>query len=204
MATLILLNKPFQVLSQFTDHRPEAAGNPPRLTLADFVHIPHVYPAGRLDYDSEGLLLLCDDGALQQRIANPRFKLWKRYLVQLEGQVTTQALQKLQRGVALRDGMTHPARAQCIEEPPLWPRNPPIRAREGQATSWAQIAIQEGRNRQLRRMCAHVGFPVLRLVRTAIGPWELADLAPGSYRREQVHMPAAATPAPGRGRPRRP
>ncbi|WP_439101477.1 pseudouridine synthase [Congregibacter sp.] len=185
MAELILFNKPYRVLSQFTDSEG-------RNTLADFISKSGFYPAGRLDYDSEGLLLLCKDGRLQQRIADPRFKLWKRYAVQLEGEISDTALQALRDGVVLKDGATLPARASIISRPGFWPRNPPIRERRNQRTSWVEVAIREGRNRQLRRMCANVGFPVLRLIRTHIGDWTLDDLAPGSYRTTRVNLPAAA------------
>ncbi|WOJ94072.1 pseudouridine synthase [Congregibacter variabilis] len=182
MADLILLNKPYQVLSQFTDD----AG---RDTLAKFVRTPGFYPAGRLDYDSEGLLLLCNDGRLQQRISDPRFKLWKTYWVQLEGQITMEAQLALKNGVLLKDGPTRPAKVKAIDQPPLWERNPPIRQRKQQATSWIEISINEGKNRQVRRMCAEVGFPVLRLVRTRIGDWALDGLLPGQHRRQSVHLP---------------
>lgn len=196
MADLILLNKPYEVLSQFTD-------DSGRNTLAKFVRTPGFYPAGRLDYDSEGLLLLCDDGRLQQRIAEPRFKLWKTYWVQLEGQITVAAQQALKSGLLLKDGRTRPARVKPIDEPPLWERNPPIRQRKHQPTSWIEISISEGRNRQVRRMCAEVGFPVLRLVRTRIGDWALDALLPGQHRRQTVHLPHSAPRPPEKRRPRR-
>ena len=197
MATLILFNKPYRVLSQFTDDRG-------RRTLADYIDEAGFYAAGRLDYDSEGLLVLCDDGRLQQRIADPRHKLWKTYWLQLVGDIDAPALDALAHGVTLRDGKTRPARVERIAAPPLWPRSPPIRERRQQPTSWIQIGIREGRNRQLRRMCAQVGFPVLRLIRSAIGDWQLGDLAPGTYRLESVHLPAADTPGgPARRRRRR-
>lgn len=182
MATLILLNKPYKVLSQFTD-------TSERRTLASFILTPGFYPAGRLDYDSEGLLLLCNDGRLQQRIADPYFKLSKTYCLQLEGEITTAALQALASGVLLKDGLTRPARVKIIDKPELWERVPPIRQRKHQPTSWVEISIREGRNRQLRRMCAEVGFPVLRLVRVRIGEWELAGLLPGQHRQQTVHLP---------------
>lgn len=182
MAKLILLNKPFRVLSQFTDDLG-------RDTLARFVHEPDVYAAGRLDYDSEGLLLLCSDGRLQQRIADPRHKLWKRYYLQLDGEISDDAIVRLRSGVTLKDGPTRPARVKRIAPPKLWPRDPPIRVRRQQPTSWIEIAIQEGRNRQLRRMAAAVNYPVLRLVRWAIGDWELGDLLPGESRCIDVHLP---------------
>lgn len=196
MAALILLNKPYEVLSQFTD-------DSGRNTLAKFVRTPGFYPAGRLDYDSEGLLLLCDDGRLQQRIADPRFKLWKTYCVQLEGQITAAAQQALQSGLLLKDGPTRPARVKPIDEPALWDRNPPIRQRRQQPTSWIEISISEGRNRQVRRMCAEVGFPVLRLVRTRIGDWSLDGLLPGQHRRQTVHLPDKPPRPPEKRRSRR-
>jgi 23S rRNA pseudouridine2457 synthase len=194
MAKLVLLNKPFQVLSQFTD----AEG---RQTLAGLVSDPTLRVAGRLDYDSEGLLLLTDDGHLQQRIANPRFKTWKTYWVQVEGRVGEAALQSLRAGVVLNDGPTLPARATTIEQPAsLWSRDPPIRERKQQATSWLELQIREGRNRQVRRMTANVGHPTLRLLRIAIGVWSLQGLEPGQWREQRVNMPRAA---PVRQRKRR-
>jgi len=185
---LILFNKPWGVLSQFTD----GAG---RRTLADFVDAPGFYPAGRLDYDSEGLLVLCHDGALQQRIASPRFKLAKTYLVQVEGEIDDEALSALRRGITLADGPTRPAPARRIAAPTLWERDPPVRYRAHIPTSWIEIALTEGRNRQVRRMTAAAGFPTLRLVRWRIGPWSLDGLAPGAWRRETVHLPASPRPA---------
>lgn len=172
---LLLFNKPFNVLSQFTD---EAQ----RKTLRDFIAIRGIYPAGRLDYDSEGLLLLTDDGRLQQRIADPRHKLPKTYWVQVEGAIDEAALQKLRKGVQLNDGMTRPALARALDTPQLWPRDPPIRVRKSIPDSWLELTIHEGRNRQVRRMTAAVGFPTLRLVRVRIGEWELGDLQPGQSR----------------------
>ncbi|MFM7404698.1 MAG: pseudouridine synthase [Erythrobacter sp.] len=177
MARLLLFNKPFGVLSQFTDHGSPTA----RATLSDFIAVKGVYPAGRLDRDSEGLLLLCDDGRLQARIADPRFKLPKTYLVQVEGDPDAQALESLRQGVRLKDGMTLPADAARIDPPDLWPRDPPIRARKSIPDSWLTITIREGRNRQVRRMTAAVGLPTLRLVRWSIGDWTVAGLAPGQY-----------------------
>ncbi len=182
MAELLLFNKPFQVLSQFTD--PEG-----RATLADFLDRPGFRAAGRLDYDSEGLLLLTDDGRLQQQIANPSSKTWKTYLVQLDGEIDGAALDALRRGVELKDGITRPARARTVESPDLWPRTPPIRQRNNDRISWLELKISEGRNRQVRRMTAAVGYPTLRLVRVAVGPWSLDGLRPGEYRVERVHMP---------------
>jgi 23S rRNA pseudouridine2457 synthase len=172
---LIAFNKPFNVLCQFTD----GAG---RRTLADFLTTKNVYPAGRLDYDSEGLLLLTDDGALQKRIADPRHKMKKTYLVQVEGDPDDKALALLRRGVKLRDGMTAPAGARLVEEPGwLWMREPPIRVRRNIPTAWLEITLSEGRNRQVRRMTAAVGHPTLRLVRISIGAWSLDGLQPGKW-----------------------
>jgi 23S rRNA pseudouridine2457 synthase len=173
---LIGLNKPFGVLSRF-------APEPDRQTLADFVAVPNVYPAGRLDADSEGLLLLTDDGVLQARIADPRHKLAKIYWAQVEGVPTDEALERLRRGVDLGDFVTKPAAVSVIDEPrDLWSRDPPIRYRAKIPTSWLEIALREGKNRQVRRMTARVGFPTLRLVRAAIGAVELGGLAPGEWR----------------------
>ncbi len=175
MPRLIALNKPFGVLSQFSD----GTG---RATLADFVAIPGVYPAGRLDRDSEGLLLLTDDGTVQARIADPRFKLAKTYLVQVEGEPHAAALDRLRQGVTLNDGPTRPADVGRIENPALWPRNPPVRFRKNVPDCWLRLTIREGRNRQVRRMTAVVGHPTLRLVRWQIGDWTLDGLAPGEWR----------------------
>mgnify|MGYP003630113242 FL=1 len=193
MAELILFNKPFQVLSQFTDER-TAAGQKPRATLADWIRIRDVYPAGRLDYDSEGLLLLTSDGALQHRIASPALKVPKTYWVQVEGAITPYAIAELCAGVALKDGRTRPAKARRMEEPELWPRVPPVRHRDTVPTSWLELIITEGRNRQVRRMTAAVGFPTLRLIRYRIGDWSLDGLKPGSCRKIFVNLPAAAQP----------
>ncbi len=177
MARLILFNKPFGVLSQFTDRGSEMV----RATLSDFITVPDVYPAGRLDRDSEGLLLLCDDGRLQARIADPRFKLPKTYLVQVEGEPQDEALATLRKGVRLKDGMTLPAEVGRIDPPELWPRNPPIRERKSVPDHWLKLTIREGRNRQVRRMTAAVGLPTLRLVRWSIGDWTVAGIAPGEF-----------------------
>ena len=184
MAKIILLNKPFRVLSQFTDSEG-------RETLAHYLRAPGFRAAGRLDYDSEGLLLLTDNGSLQQRIANPANKLWKTYLVQVEGDIDEAALARLRSGVILKDGATLPARASRIEPPALWPRLPPVRERQQIPDSWLELSIREGRNRQIRRMTAAVGFPTLRLVRVRIGDWTLAELQPGEYIQQEVHVPAA-------------
>lgn len=190
MAKLVLFNKPYDVLCQFTD----AAGRP---TLADFIAVPGVYAAGRLDRDSEGLVLLTDDGLLQQRIADPRHKMAKRYWVQVEGRPEAAALARLRRGVELKDGLTAPAEARIIAEPALWPRTPPIRHRAQIPTTWLEIVLHEGRNRQVRRMTAAVGHPTLRLVRHAIGDWQLGELATGQWRELEV-----STPGPPRRPPR--
>ncbi|MGD8558352.1 MAG: pseudouridine synthase [Gammaproteobacteria bacterium] len=171
---LVVFNKPFNVLSQFRDQ----SG---RDTLADYIPIKDIYPCGRLDRDSEGLLLLTDHGKLQQWIANPHFKLPKTYWAQVEGAITQDAVDLLTQGVELNDGITQPAKASVIDEPPLWPRQPPIRERKSIPTSWIALTITEGRNRQVRRMSAAVGFPTLRLIRTSIGPWSLGELEPGHY-----------------------
>jgi 23S rRNA pseudouridine2457 synthase len=176
-STLIRFYKPYGVLSQFT---PEGRWR----GLKDFIDLPGVYVAGRLDADSEGLLLLTDDGALQARIADPRFKLEKTYLVQVEGVPDAAALDTLCHGVQLNDGPTLPARARWIEPPDLAERVPPIRQRKAIPTSWLELAIREGRNRQVRRMTAAVGHPTLRLVRAAIGPFTLDGLAPGAWQRQ--------------------
>ncbi|HEC18563.1 MAG TPA: pseudouridine synthase [Gammaproteobacteria bacterium] len=176
---LLLLNKPFHVLCQFSADE----GRP---TLADFVPVKEVYPAGRLDRDSEGLVLLTDDGALQHRISHPRHKLYKTYWVQVEGEPAPTALAHLQKGVLLKDGKTAPARVRRIDPPPVWPRVPPIRQRAHIPTSWLELSIREGRNRQVRRMTAAVGHPTLRLIRTRVGPWSLGELAPGQWSEAQI------------------
>lgn len=197
MATLILLNKPFNVLSQFTDKEQ-------RPTLQDYVPIKNVYPAGRLDYDSEGLLLLTNDGQLQSKIANPRHKMEKTYWAQVEGIPTQQALEALRQGVVLKDGPTRPAKIEFLcdgDQLPsrssgperLWPRTPPIRQRANDTTSWLQLSITEGRNRQVRRMTAHVGHPTLRLIRVSIGDWHLGDLRPGEFKSLTLNLPVSRT-----------
>lgn len=153
-----------------------------RKTLADYIPVRDVYPAGRLDYDSEGLVILTDSGRIQHRITDPRHKLPKTYLVQVEGVPDQAALDRLERGVTLSDGPTLPARARLIDPPDLWPRNPPIRFRKNVPESWIELTITEGRNRQVRRMTAAVGFPTLRLIRVRVGDWELGDLKPGEWK----------------------
>ena len=177
MSRLILFNKPMNVLSQFTDR-----GSPTqRATLSDYIDVPGIYPAGRLDRDSEGLLLLTDDGKLQARIADPRFKLPKTYLVQVEGDPDEAAIRRLCSGVELKDGPTRPARAEVIADPQLWPRDPPVRFRKSVPDTWLCLTISEGRNRQVRRMTAAVGHPTLRLVRWSIGGWTVSGIAPGKW-----------------------
>ena len=179
MTRLILLNKPHGVLSQFTD---KGTADSPRATLSDYIDLPGVYPAGRLDRDSEGLLLLTDDGKLQARLSNPRFKTEKTYLVQVEGAPDAAALDALRQGVTLKDGPTRPAKARQIDPPEIWNRDPPVRYRKSIPDHWLEITITEGRNRQVRRMTAHVGLPTLRLVRWRVGEHSLATLAPGTWR----------------------
>lgn len=177
--TLILFNKPYNVLSQFTERG--TAGSA-RATLSDFIDVPGVYPAGRLDLDSEGLLLLTDDGKLQARIADPAHKLPKTYLVQVEGDVTEPALAALRTGVRLKDGPTRPAEVERIEDPQLWPRNPPVRVRRNIPDCWIKLTIHEGRNRQVRRMTAAIGHPTLRLVRWSVGAWTIEVVRPGEWK----------------------
>ena len=171
---IVLFNKPFRVLSQFTTDGDKE-------TLADYIDLKNVYAAGRLDYDSEGLLILTDDGKLQQRIANPKYGKEKEYWVQVEGIPGEQDLDRLRRGVTLKDGRTRPAKVELIEAPDIWERVPPIRQRQHIPTSWLNLTISEGRNRQVRRMTAHIGYPTLRLVRHRVGDWELGDIAIGTY-----------------------
>jgi 23S rRNA pseudouridine2457 synthase len=177
MSNLLLFNKPFNVLCQFTDESPHAST---RKNLADYIDLKDFYPAGRLDRDSEGLLLLTNNGKLQHKISDPKHKLPKTYLAQVEGDVTPEAIQQLQKGVLLKDGLTRPARAKKISPPLwLWERNPPIRERKNIPTCWIELTITEGKNRQVRRMTAAVGFPTLRLVRIKIGDWGLQELESG-------------------------
>ncbi len=178
MARLIAFCKPYGVLCQFS---PDRDGDGETATLADFISSPGMYPAGRLDKDSEGLLLLTDSGPLQHRISHPKKKMPKTYLVQVEGEPDPTDIQELCHGVELKDGLTHPARARAIREPELWARQPPVRYRAHIPTSWLEITLREGRNRQVRRMTAAVGYPTLRLIRDAIGPWKLDGLEPGQW-----------------------
>ncbi len=178
--TTIAFNKPFGVLPQFTDRGTDTA----RPTLSAFIDLPGVYPAGRLDRDSEGLMILTDDGALQARIAHPKYKKPKTYLVQVEGDPQADHLQALRDGVTLKDGPTRPAQARVVAQPDwLWPRDPPVRFRKTVPDAWLEITLTEGRNRQVRRMTAHVGLPTLRLIRWSVGDWALDGLAPGTWRR---------------------
>ena len=204
---LIRFNKPYDVLPQFTDRGTQT----PRRTLSDFIDLPGVYPAGRLDRDSEGLMLLTDDGRLQARIADPRHKLAKTYWVQVEGLPDEAALDQLRKGVTLKDGPTRPAEARHMAEPPdLWPRTPPIRVRQSVPDCWIELRITEGRNRQVRRMTAAIGHPCLRLIRAQIGDWTLKDLPPGSWQpaalpdnRQPVTGRVPRTLAQGKKKPRR-
>ncbi|RUR48982.1 pseudouridine synthase [Vreelandella populi] len=194
MSSLYLLHKPYRMLSQFTDTEGRA-------TLADVIDVPGIYAAGRLDYDSEGLLLLSDDGALIHRIAHPRHKQPKTYWVQLEDQIDDKALNALRTGITLKDGPTRPAKARLIAPPALAPREPAIDPKRHPSTSWLELTISEGRNRQVRRMTAHVGFPTLRLIRASIGPWQLGDLQPGQWRKETLHAPRQAQSTRRSGKP---
>ncbi len=179
MSKLVLFNKPYLVLCQFTDEKNSGES---RQTLADFIDIKGVYAAGRLDMDSEGLLLLTDNGALQHRIAHPSRKMKKTYWVQVEGEVDETALAQLREGVALKDGLTAPAEATRMTAPEIWPRYPPIRERKKIPTSWLSLSLTEGKNRQVRRMTAAVGLPTLRLIRYQIGEWNIGDLKPGEFK----------------------
>ncbi|MEP7350508.1 MAG: pseudouridine synthase [Sphingorhabdus sp.] len=179
MPRVILFNKPYGVLPQFTDRGTEGSARP---TLSDYIDVPGVYPAGRLDMDSEGLMLLTDDGRLQARIADPKFKMPKTYLVQVEGDIIEASLDALRGGVRLKDGLTLPAEAERVADPALWPRDPPIRVRLSVPDCWIRLTIREGRNRQVRRMTAAVGHPTLRLVRWGIGDWSVDGMKPGEWR----------------------
>jgi len=186
MARLILFNKPYGVLCQFTDHGADKGAAPARSTLSDYIDVPGVYPAGRLDLDSEGLLLLTDDGRLQARIADPKFKLSKTYLVQVEGDVAEASLAALRQGIRLKDGPTRPAEAERIAAPALWPRDPPVRFRKTVPDCWLRLTIRGGRNRQVRRMTAAVGHPTLRLVRWSVGEWVVEGIEPGEWQEVTV------------------
>lgn len=183
MAKIILFNKPFRVLSQFTSSENKE-------TLANYLSIPHVYAAGRLDYDSEGLLLLTDNGQLQNRIAHPKHKSFKTYWAQVEGTPSQEGIDQLNKGVELKDGPTLPAKVKIISTPDIWTRTPPIRERANITTTWLEITIHEGRNRQVRRMTAHIGHPTLRLIRKSIGDWSIEDLAPGEHNVLEVPDPS--------------
>jgi len=184
MIDLVIFNKPYGVLSQFSDHD----GHP---GLKNYLDIPDVYPMGRLDRDSEGLLLLSSNGSLQARISDPRYKMEKTYLVQVEGTITGFAIKSLISGVMLNDGITRPAKVKLIDGPSIWPREPAVRHRPSLTTTWIEVRIKEGRNRQVRRMTASVGFPTLRLVRVAIGAWKLDALMPGEHAHQKIHLPKA-------------
>lgn len=192
MPQLILFNKPYDVLSQFTDRANRA-------TLADYITRPGVYPAGRLDRDSEGLMLLTDDGTLAHRLTEPRKKTWKTYWVQVERIPSEADLAHLRDGLVLKDGPAKPARAKCIDQPALWPREPPVRYRAKIPTQWLEIKIHEGRNRQVRRMTAAIGFPTLRLVRVRVGDWSLDTLQPGEWRELTVPNISATENKNGNG-----
>ena len=181
MPRILLFNKPFDVLSQFTSE-------PPHRVLAEYIDHKGFYPAGRLDKDSEGLLILTDDGKLQQKISNPKYGKFKTYLIQVEGLLTEQALENLAGGVELKDGPTRPAQAQRVDKPQIWDRDPPVRQRKHIPTSWLELSISEGRNRQVRRMTAATGFPTLRLIRTKIDEWDLGELQPGEFRLLKVQL----------------
>jgi 23S rRNA pseudouridine2457 synthase len=198
MTRLIRFNKPYDVLPQFTDRRHDG---PARQTLADFIDAPGLYPAGRLDRDSEGLMMLTDDGALQAAISDPRHKLAKTYLVQVEGVPDAAALRALCDGVTLKDGRTRPAEARRIDPPEwLWPRQPPIRIRQSVPDTWIELSLREGRNRQVRRMTAAVGHPTLRLIRWRIGDWTFDGLSPGVW--DDAPRPGSGPVRTGSRRPR--
>lgn len=181
MSTLVLFNKPFGVICQFSP-------DPRHPSLAEYIPIKDVYPAGRLDHDSEGLLLLTDDGKLQHKIAHPKNKMSKTYWAQVDGNITDEAIEQLRKGLELKDGLTLPAKCKRIPEPEqLWPREPPIRVRKNIPTSWIELTIKEGRNRQIRRMTAATGFPTLRLIRYGIGEWHLKNLLPGEFTTQEMY-----------------
>lgn len=179
MTKIVLFNKPYDVLSQFTDKGTDGS---PRQTLSRYIDLPGVYPAGRLDRDSEGLMVLTDNGRLQAKISNPKFRSPKTYLAQVEGSPSDAQLGALRAGVTLKDGPTRPAKVDVIDPPDLWPRTPPVRFRKTVPDAWLRLTITEGRNRQVRRMTAHVGLPCLRLVRWSVGEWTLDGLSPGEWR----------------------
>jgi len=182
MPRLILFNKPYGVLSQFTDRSSKLADSETsRPTLSDYIDMPGIYPAGRLDKDSEGLLLLTGDGKLQARIADPKYKTPKTYLVQVEGEPEEASLVSLRQGVCLKDGLTRPAEVERIDAPELWPRDPPIRVRKSIPDCWLKLTIREGKNRQVRRMTAAIGHPTLRLVRWSVGEWTIEGINPGEW-----------------------
>ena len=184
---IVLFNKPFGVVCQFSKHEIHP-------TLKDYLNIPNIYPAGRLDTDSEGLLVLTDNGKIQNEISSPNSHKYKGYWVQVEGDITDEAIEQLSNGVNLKDGMTAPAKVEKMAAPAIWPRTPPIRERASIPTSWVSITISEGRNRQIRRMTAAIGHPTLRLIRVAVGPWQLGDLQPGEYLTDSS-SPTAVDPA---------
>ena len=196
MAKLIIFNKPFQVLSQFTD-------DSGKKTLADYINVKSVYPAGRLDFDSEGLLLLTDNGLLQARISDPKYKLSKTYWVQVEGNASQAQCDELLTGVSLKDGMATALSCKLIPEPALWDRVPPIRVRKLIPDSWMEIVINEGRNRQVRRMTAAVNLPTLRLVRAKVGEWSVEGLKPGEYRTEDAVAPSSSPQSKARSNGRK-
>ena len=199
MSRIVLFNKPFNVLSQFTDKGSEGST---RETLSKYINIPNVYPAGRLDRDSEGLMVLTDDGQLQAQISNPRFKQRKTYFVQIEGEPSDETLAVLAKGIELKDGMTRPAEVSRIQTPPfLWERDPPIRVRKSIPDTWIELTIREGRNRQVRRMTAAVGHPTLRLIRYGIGAWTLDGLQSGAW--DELQAPMIEPPSRPRGKDRR-
>ncbi|WP_086931550.1 pseudouridine synthase [Agarilytica rhodophyticola] len=199
MATIVLINKPYHMLCQFTDK-----DNRPTLADIKTLHkFNNFYPAGRLDFDSEGLIVLTNNGALQHHISHPDHKLSKTYWVQVEGAVDKGALAKLSRGIELKDGLTKPAKAKAISLPKLWDRYPPIRERQNIPTSWLELTINEGKNRQVRRMTAAVGYPTLRLIRARIGSWALNGLQPGEIRVEQAHLPRSSNSTKSNSRNKR-